>query len=229
MNSHIQESGGPWTSCSGLYSNMNPVLEKHISDAAELPPADLKLILLGDSAVGKSKLVERFLCNNYIERQLSTYALTMYRHNKMLEGQELKIDIWDTAGQECFNSLHPSYYYGAHACILVFDVTRKITYTNLRTWYAEMRRNCPHIPCILIANKIDVDLSVTKRQFAFSTQYQLPFYFVSAADGTNVVKVETRQIFEEALGAAMAYKRNPPDSLDRDIMELLQDDSWVTS
>ena len=208
---------------------MNPVLEKHVSDAAEMPPADLKLILLGDSAVGKSKLVERFLCNNYIERQLSTYALTMYRHNTVLDGQELKIDIWDTAGQECFNSLHPSYYYGAHACILVFDVTRKITYTNLRTWYTEMRRNCPHIPCILIANKIDVDMSVTKRSFAFSTQHQLPFYFVSAADGTNVVKVGTRQIFEEALHLAMAFKRNPPDSLDRDIMELLENDSWVTS
>ena len=208
---------------------MNPVLEKHISDAAELPPADVKIILLGDSAVGKSKLVERFLCNNYIERQLSTYALTMYRHNTVFEGKEIKVDIWDTAGQECFNSLHPSYYYGAHACILVFDVTRKITYQNLRTWYAEMRRNCPHIPCILLANKIDVDLSVTNRQFNFSVTHNLPFYFASAADGTNVVKVRSRQIFQESLRRAVDFKLNPPDSLDRDIMELLQDDAWVTT
>ena len=49
------------------------------------------------------------------------------------------LDIWDTAGQESFNELHPTYYFGAHVCIMVFDVTRKVTYTNLRNWYAEMR------------------------------------------------------------------------------------------
>ena len=66
------------------------------------------------------------------------------------------VDIWDTAGQESFNELHPTYYFGAHVCILVFDVTRKVTYTNLRNWYAEMRNQCPHIPCICIANKVDL-------------------------------------------------------------------------
>ena len=65
------------------------------------------------------------------------------------------IDVWDTAGQEVFEKLHSSYYYRAHACILVFDATRKITYTNLKMWYDEMREKCPHIPCIVVANKID--------------------------------------------------------------------------
>ena len=60
--------------------------------------ADLKLILLGDSAVGKSKLVERFLLQNYIERTSSTHALTMYRHKTEIEGQPYEIDVWDTAG-----------------------------------------------------------------------------------------------------------------------------------
>ena len=60
--------------------------------------ADLKLILLGDSAVGKSKLVERFLMNNYEERTSSTHALTMYRHVTELDGKQMQIDIWDTAG-----------------------------------------------------------------------------------------------------------------------------------
>ena len=64
-------------------------------------------------------------------------------------------DIWDTAGQDCFQSLHPSYYFDANVCILVFDVTRKITYKNLSKWYDEMRQHCPHIPCLLAANKID--------------------------------------------------------------------------
>ena len=63
----------------------------------------------------------------------------MYRHRTEIDGKPFEVDIWDTAGQEAFNKLHPSYYYGAHAAILVFDATRKITYENLRTWHSEMR------------------------------------------------------------------------------------------
>jgi hypothetical protein len=98
----------------------------------------LKIILLGDSACGKSKLVERFLLNNYQSRQLSTYALTLFRHNATVDGQKVEIDFWDTAGQERFNSMHPAYYHLAHACILCFDVTRKQTYKNLPDWHSEL-------------------------------------------------------------------------------------------
>ena len=98
----------------------------------------LKIILLGDSACGKSKLVERFLLNNYQSRQLSTYALTLFRHTATVDGQNVEIDFWDTAGQERFNSMHPAYYHLAHACILCFDVTRKQTYKNLPDWHGEL-------------------------------------------------------------------------------------------
>ena len=69
-------------------------------------------------------------------------------------------DFWDTAGQEAFSRMHPSYYYRAHCCILVFDVTRKITYQHLADWYKELRDHCENIPCVLVANKIDVDYNV---------------------------------------------------------------------
>jgi Rab-like protein 2 len=122
------------------------------------------------------------------------------------------LDFWDTAGQERFDSLHPSYYYAAHACILVsitiqavflyrrawlmcavlqvFDITRKVTYTNLSKWYAELQENRPSIPCIVVANKIDrtlltaslvphhqtvffpVDLKATKKSFNFASKRQ---------------------------------------------------------
>jgi len=93
---------------------------------------------------------------------MSTHALTIYRKFFDIEGENmlmgnhvLTVDIWDTAGQETFNEIHPSYYFGANACILVFDATRKITYQNLIKWYAEMRVHCPDVPGILVANKID--------------------------------------------------------------------------
>ena len=77
---------------------MDPQINKKEKMAREMAPADLKLILLGDSAVGKSKLVERFLLNDYEERTSSTHALTMYRHVANHKGAEYKVDIWDTAG-----------------------------------------------------------------------------------------------------------------------------------
>jgi Rab-like protein 2 len=93
--------------------------------------AELKIILLGDSASGKTKLMERFLLDKYNARQLSTYAVNIFSSNVESGGRSWKVDFWDTAGQEMFDSLHPSYYYDADCCILSFDVTRKITYKNL--------------------------------------------------------------------------------------------------
>ena len=137
-----------------------------IESMDSLPDPDVKIILLGDSAVGKSKLVERFLMDEYNPRQLSTYALTLFRKDVKLDedkGAVTTVDFWDTAGQETFNKMHPSYYYRAHCCILVFDVTRKNTYIHLQDWYSELRQYCENIPVILVANKIDVDYNVSVR------------------------------------------------------------------
>lgn len=165
----------------------------------------VKLILLGDSAVGKSKLVERFLMQRYIPVQMSTYALTLFRYDfQTTEGEEVDVDIWDTAGQERFATMHPAYYHEAHVCILVFDVTRKATYKNLEKWLAELHNYRQHIPCIVACNKIDTDPSVTSKAFAFAEKHNFPLHYVSAADGTNVVR-----LFEDAVSTGVAYKKNP--------------------
>ncbi|KAL8008904.1 putative small GTP-binding protein [Plasmopara halstedii] len=212
--------------------------ESHTMDGIEnsLGEPDVKIILLGDSAAGKSKLVERFMMNEYEPRQLSTFALTLYRKDVEVIGENgkriVKVDLWDTAGQERFSSMHPSFYYGATACILVritftlrlrflnhvvqvFDVTRKVTYQNLANWYKELREYCENIPCFLVANKIDVDMNVTSKKFKFAETHDLNFSFVSAADGTNVVKV-----FNEAIEAAWKFKQEGGDFMS-DVLDLL--------
>ncbi|XP_033101618.1 rab-like protein 2A [Anneissia japonica] len=175
----------------------------------------VKIICLGDSAVGKSKLVERFLMDGYQPQQLSTFALTLSTYNTKINGKEVTVDFWDTAGQERFSKMHPSYYHQAHSCILVFDVTRKVTYKNLPTWYKELREYRPSIPCLCAANKIDVDYKVTQKAFNFPKKFNLPFYFVSASDGTNVVKM-----FREAIRQAVDYKNNSTDFMDEVMREL---------
>ncbi|XP_067325505.1 rab-like protein 2B [Anolis sagrei] len=176
---------------------------------------NVKIICLGDSAVGKSKLMERFLMDGFKPQQLSTYALTLYKYTTEVDGKTILVDFWDTAGQERFQSLHASYYYKAHACIMVFDIQRKVTYKNLANWYKELREYRPEIPCIVVANKIDADMKVTQKSFNFPRKLNLPFYFVSAADGTNVVK-----IFNDAIKLAIAYKQNSEDFMDEVLKEL---------
>ena len=190
-------------------------------DSDPLPECDVKVILLGDSAVGKSKLVERYLMDDYNPRQDSTYALTLFRKNAVLSGGEsVSVDFWDTDGQERFNSMHPSYYYQSHVCILVFDVTRKQTYSQLSEWYREVRSYCPEIPVILCANKIDVDYQVTKKNFKFAATHNIPFFFVSAADGTNVVKV-----FEEAIREGYEHRKSGKTDFVTECLSLFPDEN----
>jgi len=159
----------------GEPQQVNATKEEVAKEAAgELGAADVKIILLGDSAVGKSKLVERYLMGDYHPRQLSTFALTLYRKEAEVDdGKVVQIDFWDTAGQERFNSMHPSYYFQAHCCILVFDVTRKNTYKHLQDWYDELKTFREEIPIICVANKIDANYSVTKKKFKFPIEHKV--------------------------------------------------------
>ncbi|XP_042648479.1 rab-like protein 2A isoform X3 [Tyto alba] len=199
-------------------------------EAAAGAEETVKIICLGDSAVGKSKLLERFLLDGFRPQQLSTFALTLYKHRAQVDGQAVLVDFWDTAGQERFQSMHASYYHKAHACIMVFDVQRKVTYKNLNSWYKELREFRPEIPCIVVANKIDADMKVTQKSFNFARKFSLPFYFVSAADGTNVVKKPSaplsekhspsHQLFNDAIKLAVTYKQNSGDFMDEVMREL---------
>lgn len=173
-----------------------------IYNEGKISDPDIKVILLGDSACGKSKLMERYLESNYIKKRMSTHCLSLYQKTVSLSDGKICCDFWDTAGQSIFDSMHSSYYYNADVCILVFDVTRKQTYINLEKWYEELRSQASEIPCLLVANKIDCDIRVTRKSFKFAERHNLPFFFVSAADGTNVVKV-----FEEAILAGLGHKK----------------------
>lgn len=88
-----------------------------------------------------------------------------------------------------FNNIHPTYFFEAHAALFVFDTTRKITYKNINKWYNEFRGHCPSTPCMLVGNKIDLDKKSIERKYSLYEKMNCPFHLVSAADGTNVVRV----------------------------------------
>jgi Rab-like protein 2 len=181
-------------------------------DGAELFPqanvsrADVKVVLLGDSAVGKTKLVERFLLKEYNPINNSTYALTLYEHVENIAGKDILVSLWDTAGQERFEHIHSSFFYGAHAAILVFDATRKETYQHLEEWHSQLIQQRGQIPVIVVVNKVDLAPGMAKKQFQWPASKGYPVIGTSAAKGANVVRA-----FQEAIKLAWTHKTNPDD------------------
>jgi len=111
--------------------------------------AQFKLVLLGESAVGKSSLVLRFVKGQFHEFQESTIGAAFLTQTVVLDDTTVKFEIWDTAGQERYHSLAPMYYRGAQAAIVVYDITNADTFTRAKSWVGELHRQAR--PDIVIA------------------------------------------------------------------------------
>eukprot|EP00698_Gefionella_okellyi_P021066 TRINITY_DN6717_c0_g1_i1.p1 TRINITY_DN6717_c0_g1~~TRINITY_DN6717_c0_g1_i1.p1 ORF type:complete len:228 (+),score=27.95 TRINITY_DN6717_c0_g1_i1:69-686(+) len=117
-----------------------------------------KLVLLGDSAVGKSSLVLRFVRGQFSEYQESTIGAAFLTQTVALNDITVKFEIWDTAGQERYHSLAPMYYRGAAAAIVVYDITNKDTFYRAQQWVKELQRQgSPNIVIALAGNKVDLE------------------------------------------------------------------------
>jgi len=116
-----------------------------------------KLVLLGESAVGKSSLVLRFVKGQFHEYQESTIGAAFLTQTVCLQDTTVKFEIWDTAGQERYHSLAPMYYRGAQAAIVVYDITNTDTFSRAKTWVKELQRQAnPDIVIALAGNKADL-------------------------------------------------------------------------
>jgi Ras-related protein Rab-1A len=96
-----------------------------------------KLIIIGNTSVGKSSLLSKFVDNVFSESFLPTIGVDFRIKNMEVEGTKVKLQVWDTAGQERFKSILTSYYKGAHGVIVVFDITDKASFQNVVNWVNE--------------------------------------------------------------------------------------------
>ncbi|KAG5440506.1 hypothetical protein PCK2_000440 [Pneumocystis canis] len=149
-----------------------------------------KLLLIGDSGVGKSCLLLRFADDTYTESYISTIGVDFKIRTIELEGKTVKLQIWDTAGQERFRTITSSYYRGAHGIIVVYDVTDEDTFNNVKQWLQEIDRHaCETVNKLLVGNKCDmtdkrmVETSCAKE---FADGLGIPFLETSAKSSTNV-------------------------------------------
>jgi len=151
-----------------------------------------KLLLIGDSSVGKSCLLLRFADDSYVDSYISTIGVDFKIRTIDLDGKTVKLQIWDTAGQERFRTITSSYYRGAHGIIIVYDVTEMESYNNVKQWLSEIDRYASDSVCkLLVGNKCDlVDNKVvqTETAQAFADSLGIPFLETSAKESINVEK-----------------------------------------
>jgi Ras-related protein Rab-2A len=115
-----------------------------------------KFILVGDSEVGKSAILIRLIENKYNTYMATTVGVDFGSKILDVSGKKIKLQIWDTAGQETYNSLVRSYYRGITGCLLIFDINKRNTFNNLNKWLNELERfSTNNIVITLVGNKID--------------------------------------------------------------------------
>ncbi|KAJ8956225.1 hypothetical protein NQ318_014956 [Aromia moschata] len=148
-----------------------------------------KLLIIGDSGVGKSSLLLRFSDNTFTGSYITTIGVDFKIKTVHINGQKVKLQIWDTAGQERFRTITSTYYRGTHGVIVVYDVTNGESFANVKRWLHEIEQNCDLVNKVLVGNKNDtperkVVLTEDAQRFADTMNIQL--FETSAKDNINV-------------------------------------------
>ncbi|KAI9547761.1 ras-related protein Rab-11B [Gymnodraco acuticeps] len=149
-----------------------------------------KVVLIGDSGVGKSNLLSRFTRNEFNLESKSTIGVEFATRSIQVDGKTIKAQIWDTAGQERYRAITSAYYRGAVGALLVYDIAKHLTYENIERWLKELRDHADNnIVIMQVGNKSDLRhlrAVPTDEARAFAEKNSISFIETSALDSTNV-------------------------------------------
>mmetsp|Transcript_8026 Transcript_8026/g.13868 ORF Transcript_8026/g.13868 Transcript_8026/m.13868 type:complete len:200 (+) Transcript_8026:71-670(+) len=157
-------------------------------------PADydhlVKVLLIGDSSVGKSCLLLRFVDDTYTESYISTIGADYKIKDLSIDNARVRLQVWDTAGQERFRTITSSFYRGSHGIMVVYDVCNKESFTNVSSWLQEVNRYAAeNVTLVIVGNKSDdsaarqVSLEEGKQ---LASEQGIEFIETSAKLGSNV-------------------------------------------
>eukprot|EP00352_Strombidinopsis_acuminata_P009120 CAMPEP_0176360718 /NCGR_PEP_ID=MMETSP0126-20121128/17266_1 /TAXON_ID=141414 ORGANISM="Strombidinopsis acuminatum, Strain SPMC142" /NCGR_SAMPLE_ID=MMETSP0126 /ASSEMBLY_ACC=CAM_ASM_000229 /LENGTH=205 /DNA_ID=CAMNT_0017716031 /DNA_START=138 /DNA_END=755 /DNA_ORIENTATION=+ len=149
-----------------------------------------KVLLIGNSGVGKSSLLVRFADDTFSENFMPTIGVDFKIRTVEVDGKTIKLQIWDTAGQERFKTITASYYKGAHGIIVTYDITDRESFNAVQTWMNEVEKNASdNISRILVGNKCDLESQrqVTKEEGQeLAEHFNVRFLETSAKECMNV-------------------------------------------
>ena len=148
-----------------------------------------KIVLVGNGGVGKTTFIKRHITGEFERNYEPTKGCCIYPLNFNTSCGHIKFSVWDTAGQEKFGGLRDGYYVGADAAIIMFDVSSRISYKQIPSWYRDIRRVESDIPVILIGNKIDInDRQVKDKNVKFHRRKNIPYIPISTKSNYNYEK-----------------------------------------
>ncbi|CAL9120202.1 unnamed protein product [Musa textilis] len=176
-----------------------------------------KVVLIGDSGVGKSNLLSRFTRNHFSIDSKSTIGVEFATRTLQVEGKTVKAQIWDTAGQERYRAITSAYYRGALGALLVYDVTKPKSFENVDRWLKELRDHADsNIVVMLIGNKTDLKhlrAVASEDAQSFAEKEGLSFVETSALEATNVEKafqIVLAEIYRIISKKSLASSTQPP-------------------
>lgn len=156
----------------------------------------IKLLLIGDSGVGKSCLLLRFSEDSFTSSFITTIGIDFKIKKLLLNDKWVKLQMWDTAGQERFRTITSAYYRGAMGILLVYDITDEASFNNIRNWMKNIEEHASdNVDKILVGNKSD--MAEERRAVSYNSgkaladEYGIPFLETSAKDNVNVEQVFT--------------------------------------
>ncbi|KAH9387322.1 Ras-related protein Rab-8A [Nematocida major] len=159
----------------------------------------LKLLIIGESNVGKTSILQRFIENKFEKSFSTTIGIDFRSKTIQIDGREVELQIWDTAGQERFFSITRSYYRGSDGIFLTFDLTSESSFDSLSKWIGEIRDKVEEkVPIFLLGNKKDLldeskgeisELKTVSKIREISEQLNVSWYGTSAKSGENIEEI----------------------------------------
>ena len=181
-----------------------------------------KILLLGDSSVGKTCFLKRYIDDTFQDVYLSTIGFDYkYKCITLKEGKNIKLQIWDTAGQERFRTIAKSYYKGAHGIILMYDVTDQKSFDSIKKWLEQIKEEAPNkVSVLLVANKIDIEKRIITKEDGenIAKSYDLDIYESSAKDNINVS--EAFEDLAEKINAKYKIMKERGKKLEENVPEM---------
>uniref|UniRef100_A0A673GHJ1 Ras-related protein Rab-23 n=1 Tax=Sinocyclocheilus rhinocerous TaxID=307959 RepID=A0A673GHJ1_9TELE len=149
----------------------------------------IKVVVVGNGAVGKSSMIQRYCKGIFTKDYKKTIGVDFLERQIIVNGEDVRLMLWDTAGQEEFDAITKAYYRGAQACVLVFSTTDRESFEAISSWREKVEMEVGDIPTVLVQNKIDLlDDTVIKNEEAegLAKRLKLRFYRTSVKEDLNV-------------------------------------------